>query len=93
MREKEAASQQEVNAAAGALLSAIQLLEEQKVTDVFDDVYSDWYINYVQYVFENSLMSGMTGKKHFAPNANITKVQVAQVAAILQRFCENVKNQ
>ena len=49
------------------------------VTTVFDDVYKDWYTEYVQYVYDNSLMTGIKGTKHFAPNANITKAQVAQV--------------
>ena len=49
------------------------------VTKIFDDVYTDWYTDYVQYVYDNNLMTGIKGTKHFAPNANITKAQVAQV--------------
>ena len=49
------------------------------VTDVFTDVYNDWYIGYVQYVYENDLMTGIKGTTRFEPNANITKAQVAQV--------------
>ena len=45
----------------------------------FADVYQDWYTDYVQYVYKNALMTGMKGTKNFAPNANITKAQVAQV--------------
>jgi hypothetical protein len=49
------------------------------VTDVFTDVYPDWYTGYVQYVYENGLMTGIKGTSKFEPNANITKAQVAQV--------------
>ena len=49
------------------------------VTDVFTDVYNDWYTGYVQYVYENNLMTGIKGTTRFEPNANITKAQVAQV--------------
>ena len=52
---------------------------EDDVTKIFDDVYTDWYTDYVQYVYDNNLMTGIKGTKHFAPNANITKAQVAQV--------------
>ena len=52
---------------------------KEDVTTVFDDVYTDWYTDYVQYVYDNDLMTGIKGTKHFAPNANITKAQVAQV--------------
>jgi hypothetical protein len=51
----------------------------ESVTTVFTDVYDDWYTEYVQYVYDNGLMTGMKGTKKFAPNANITKAQVAQV--------------
>lgn len=61
---------------------------KENVTDVFSDVYDDWYTEYVQYVYDHDLMTGIKGTDRFEPNANITK---AQVAAILQRFCENVK--
>ncbi len=53
--------------------------EREKVTAVFDDVYDVWYTEYVQYVYDNGLMTGIKGTKHFAPNDNITKAQVAQV--------------
>lgn len=46
---------------------------------IFADVDSAWYTNYVQYVYDNDLMTGMKGTKLFKPNANITKAQVAQV--------------
>ena len=49
------------------------------VTETFSDIYNDWYTEYVQYVYDTGLMSGMQGTKNFAPNANISKAQVAQV--------------
>ena len=45
----------------------------------FSDVYKDWYTPYVQYVYDNQLMTGIKGTRRFQPNANITKAQVAQV--------------
>ena len=53
--------------------------------EAFSDVHTDWYTDYVQYVYDNGLMTGIKGTDRFEPNANITK---AQMAAILQRFCE-----
>ena len=47
--------------------------------DVFSDVYEDWYTEYVQYVYDNSLMTGIKGTTRFEPDSNITKAQVAQV--------------
>ena len=52
---------------------------EASVTEVFSDVYKDWYTDYVQYVYTNNLMTGIKGTTRFEPNANITKAQVAQV--------------
>lgn len=49
------------------------------ITDVFSDVYEDWYTEYVEYVYTHFLMSGIAGTKEFQPNVNITKAQVAQV--------------
>jgi hypothetical protein len=51
----------------------------ESVTKVFTDVYDDWYTSYVQYVYDNGLMTGIKGTTEFQPNANITKAQVAQV--------------
>jgi hexosaminidase len=51
----------------------------ESVTKVFTDVYADWYASYVQYVYDNGLMTGIKGTTEFQPNANITKAQVAQV--------------
>lgn len=53
--------------------------EPESVKEVFDDVYQDWYTSYVQYVYEQGLMTGIKGTKHFKPNDQITKAQVAQV--------------
>lgn len=50
-----------------------------EVTDLFSDVYTDWYTAYVQYVYDAGLMTGIKGTDRFEPNANITKAQVAQV--------------
>ena len=58
---------------------AAEETEATAVTDVFSDVYSDWYVEYVQYVYDNALMTGIKGTDEFQPNANITKAQVAQV--------------
>ena len=51
----------------------------EEVTGVFTDVHEDWYTDYVQYVYDNGLMTGIKGTTEFQPNANITKAQVAQV--------------
>ena len=53
--------------------------EAKDVTEVFSDVHTDWYTDYVQYVYDNGLMTGIKGTDRFEPNANITKAQVAQV--------------
>ena len=47
--------------------------------EIFSDVYNDWYIDYVKFVYENKLMTGISGTDKFQPNSNITKAQVAQV--------------
>ena len=54
-------------------------VEKESVTVVFTDIYKDWYTDYVQYVYDNGLMSGIKGTTLFEPNTNITKAQVAQV--------------
>ena len=53
--------------------------ETTPVTEVFSDVYTAWYTEYIQYVFDNGLMTGIQGTSRFEPNTNITKAQVAQV--------------
>ena len=49
------------------------------VTEIFSDVFNDWYTPYVQYVYDHDLMTGIKGTTRFEPNSNITKAQVAQV--------------
>ena len=51
----------------------------KSVTEIFKDVNDDWYTAYIQYVYDNGLMSGIQGTTLFQPNANILKAQVAQV--------------
>ena len=54
--------------------------EAVKVTEIFDDVFQDWYTGHVQYVFEAGLK--------LEPQGSASR---AQLAAILQRFCEAEK--
>lgn len=49
------------------------------VKDVFNDVPDAWYTEFVQYVYDNGLMTGIGGTSEFQPNRSITKAQVAQV--------------
>ena len=65
---------------------------EVAVTEAFSDVYNDWYTEYVQYVYDTGLMSGMQGTTKFAPNANISKAQVAQVLYNLEGKPEVTEN-
>ena len=51
----------------------------EPVTEVFSDVSNAWYTSYVQYVYDNNLMKGISGTTEFQPDANITKAQVARV--------------
>ena len=46
---------------------------------IFSDVYKDWYTGYVQYVYDNGLMTGIQYTTEFRPLGNVTKAQVAQV--------------
>ena len=47
------------------------------VTECFPDVYEgEWYVSYVQYVYENQLMKGSNGK--FLPNDAMTRSMVVQ---------------
>ena len=55
-----------------------------EVPPIFSDVYTDWYTDYVQYVYDEELMTGIKGTTQFQPNANITKAQVAQVLYNMQ---------
>ena len=60
--------------------------EAKNVTEVFSDVHTDWYTDYVQYVYDNGLMTGIKRTDRFELNANITKISV-------ERFCrDSVKN-
>ena len=89
MEDSPLATKKEVTAAAEALETAIEAYntatpeptpeEKDPVTKVFSDVYKDWYTDYVQYVYDHNLMTGIKGTDRFEPNANITKAQVAQV--------------
>ena len=53
--------------------------EVTPVDEVFSDIYKTWYTEYVQYVYDHGLMTGIKGTTKFEPNSNITKSQVAQV--------------
>jgi hypothetical protein len=53
--------------------------KKESVTEIFSDVFDDWYTQYVQYVYDHDLMTGIKGTDRFEPNSNITKAQVAQV--------------
>lgn len=48
---------------------------ENKFTDVVTDA---WYLEGIQYVYENGTMSGM-GNAKFAPSGNVTREQLMQV--------------
>ncbi len=49
------------------------------VTKIFSDVYpSAWYIDYVQFVYDNGLMTG-TSKTTFEPETTLSRAMVAQV--------------
>lgn len=67
------------------------LFEKKDVTKVFDDIYDEWYKEYVQYVYDNELMKGISGTRNFAPNEKITKAQVAQVLYNIEKQ-PNVSN-
>lgn len=49
------------------------------VTEIFSDIHpSDWYVDCVQFVYDNGLMNG-TSKTTFAPQATLNRAMVAQV--------------
>lgn len=56
-----------------------ELIDLSRVEEYFDDVYTDWYTSYVQFVYGAKLMTGIKGVPKFEPNSNVTKAQVAQV--------------
>ncbi len=63
-------------------MSEVKLVD---VSDVFSDVVeADWFKEYIQYVYDYKIMTGMTGTDTFAPNQKITKAQVAQVLYNMQ---------
>ena len=72
------ASQEDVDAAVAALTTAMEGLEEiptVSVTEIFSDVKAGkWYVDAVQYVYDNGLMSGNDGL--FNPTGNVTRAQV-----------------
>ena len=77
------ADQDKVDAAAKALEEAIENLEFKKVQDVFLDVDEDsWFLNSVQYMFENGFMTGMLPDK-FGPAVDLSR---AHFATILYRM-------
>lgn len=52
---------------------------ETLVTEIFSDIYpSAWYIDYVQFVYDNGLMTG-TSKTTFEPETTLSRAMVAQV--------------
>jgi surface protein len=70
----------------------IQKQPKPQITVVFSDVYQDWYTDYVKYVYENGLMTGIKGTERFEPETNITKAQVAQVLYNMDN-AQKVENQ
>jgi len=53
--------------------------EKGKVQDVFDDVNEgDWFVSFVQYVYDNDLMTGK-GTNTFAPNTPIRREEFTQI--------------
>lgn len=57
---------------------SVEAKNHSSVETIFSDVYENkWYLEYIQYVFDNGLMKGNGGR--FRPLDNITKAQVAQV--------------
>lgn len=52
----------------------------ESVTSIFTDVYPGyWYVEAVQYAYDNNIMSGMGETSNFAPDSPITRAQFAQV--------------
>ena len=75
----EDATQEEVDAAVVELSAAEEALVirpvTEKVTDVFTDVAEGkWYVDNIQYVYDNGLMSGNDGL--FKPTDNVTRAQL-----------------
>lgn len=52
---------------------------DQKVSDVFEDVNAgDWYEDYVQYAYNNEIMTGLNNKQ-FGPNDLLVRAQFAVI--------------
>lgn len=56
-----------------------ELNQSANVTELFDDVYNTWYTSYIQYVYDQGLMTGIKGTTLFKPDTQISKAEVAQV--------------
>ena len=53
--------------------------DTRRVEDIFIDVpATSWYRDFVQYVYDHALMSGVS-KTEFRPNGTLTRAQVAQI--------------
>lgn len=53
--------------------------DTRRVEDIFTDVpATSWYRDFVQYVYDHALMSGVS-KTEFRPNGTLTRAQVAQI--------------
>ncbi len=72
-----AKDQEKVDAAAEALNEAVDQLERKKVEDIFQDINADsWYKDYVQYVFDRGIMTGMNSKE-FGSDVKLTRSHFA----------------
>ncbi len=59
------------------LPTGISMAAEEKVTDVFEDVnQGEWYVDYVQYVYNEGIMKGMDAT-HFEPATALCRAQFA----------------
>lgn len=51
----------------------------KSVSDIFSDIpATEWYVDAVQYVYDNGIMQG-TGDGKFSPNATLTRAELAQI--------------
>ncbi len=63
---------------------------KESVSDVFNDVLADaWYINGIQYAYDNGIMNGM-GNGSFATQGNLTREQFMQVLYTLEAPPPNI---
>lgn len=75
------ADQDRIDEMAERLQQAIEGLEKnvKKVTDIFVDVQiGDWFVDYVQYVYDQGIMTGMDAT-HFGPAVNLNRSQFATI--------------